>query len=63
MREFERILKIISLTVGTFTFSFLTWLMLIYENFEETTAFIIGGVMMAVILFCVYRWGYRFIDD
>lgn len=63
MRKFERFLKIISLTVGTFTFSFLFWLMLIYENFAETTALIIGGVMMAVILFCIHRWGYRFIDD
>ena len=63
MRKFERFLKIFSLTVGTITFSFLFWLMLIYQNFDEITAFIIGGVLVAVVLFCVYRWGYRFIDD
>jgi putative flippase GtrA len=63
MRKFERILKIISLTIGTITFGFLAWLMLIYQNFEETTAFIIGGVMMAAILYAVSRWGYLFIDD
>jgi len=63
MRNFERILKLISLTVGTMVFSFLAWLMLVYENFEETTAFIIGGVMMVGILWAVSRWGYYFLDD
>jgi hypothetical protein len=63
MRKLERILKVISLTVGTMTFSFLGWLMLIYSNFEETTAFIIGGILLVGILYGVYRWGYRFIDD
>jgi putative flippase GtrA len=63
MRKLERYLKIISLTVGTMTFGFLAWLMLIYSNFSETTAKIIGGLMILAILFAVSRWGYYFIED
>ena len=63
MDKFERILKIISLTVGTMTFGFLVWLMLIYPNFEVITAYIIGGVMLLAAFFAVSRWGYYFTED
>lgn len=63
MRKFEKFLKIISLVLGTCTFGFIAWLMLVYQNFNETTAFIIGGLMMVGILYLVYRWGYLFIGD
>jgi putative flippase GtrA len=63
MRKFERFLKILSLTVGTMTFGFIIWLGLIYSNFDETTAKIIGGVMIVAVLYAISRWGYFFIDD
>lgn len=63
MDKFERILKIISLTIGTMTFGFLAWLILIYPNFNEVTAYIIGGVMLLAAFFAVSRWGYLFIGD
>lgn len=44
-------------------YSFLGWLLLIYPNFKESTAFIIGGLIMLGILILVSRWGYRFIDE
>lgn len=62
MRIFERFLKIASLTIGTMTFGFIAWLMLVYENFEETTAFVIGGVMIVAAMIIISKWGYRFID-
>jgi hypothetical protein len=63
MKKLEKALKIISLTIGTITFGFLAWLMLVYQNFEENTAFIIGGAMVLTVFYAVYRWGYWFIGD
>lgn len=63
MRKFEKILKIISLAIGTSIFAFIAWLMLIYQNFDQTTSFILGGLMMVPILYGVYRWGYLFINE
>lgn len=58
-----RLLKIIRLTFAILTFSFLVWFLVIYPDFDKTTAYIIAGIMMAAIFMCTYRWGYRFIDD
>ena len=63
MLKVERILKIISLALGTSIYGFIIWLMLVQQNFEQTTAFIIGGLMGVAILYGVYRWGYFFVDD
>ena len=61
MQKLEYILKIISRTLGTIGFSFLFSLMLIYRNFPETTAFILGGVMMVLVLIGSYFFGPYFL--
>jgi hypothetical protein len=63
MRKFEKFLKIISLGLGTVIFTFLAWLLLVYKNFNQIPAFVIGGLMVLAVIYCVFRWGYLFLDD
>ncbi|MDH5606228.1 MAG: hypothetical protein OEY93_05025 [Anaerolineae bacterium] len=61
MEKFERVLKIISFTLGTGVFTFLCWLMLVYQNFPETTAYILGGILALGALAGSYFVGPYFI--
>jgi len=62
MNTLEKILKHISFILGTSIFTFLFWLLLIYNNFDKWISIFLGGLLIIVVLYFVFKKGYWFID-